>query len=83
MDEMFDSGAYQLLGEIKAGVEYLKQRDSEQSKHIENTQAWQARTDLRLASLERSENTRRWLGKATVTAAVSSMVAAVFAWFHK
>lgn len=83
MADMFDSGAWQLLGEIKSGVETLKDQNGAQQGQIEAIRAEQATTNLRLASLERSEANRRWIGKTTVGAAIGSLVAAVFAWVHK
>lgn len=56
---MFDSGVFVLLGEIKSGVEFLKDQNTAQEEKIESVRKLQASTDLRLSHLESAEKTRK------------------------
>lgn len=83
MTDMHDSGVWHLLGEIQTGMEYLKDAGDKRSVQIEQIKNCQNKMDLRLSALEQSESTRRWWGKTTMTAAIGSVIAAMFAWIQK
>lgn len=56
---MFDSGVFILLGEIKEGVESLKRSDADQKHDIEAIKKAQQTTNVRLGALEIAENSRK------------------------